>query len=127
MMTPKTQRGWLSRTMRRLVADDADLDAEDLQDDVERTGADVVSTCCDGQQVTVKGRLRSVVLKPKATVPTLEAELFDGSGCVTLVWLGRRQIVGIEPGRVLTARGRLAEHDGRRVLFNPWYELTATT
>jgi hypothetical protein len=58
-------------------------------------------------------------------VPTLEAELFDGSGSVTLVWLGRRRIPGIEPGRTLTARGRFADVEGKRVIYNPRYELGA--
>ena len=73
--------------------------------------------------VTVAGRLKSVVYTPRETVPTLEAELFDGSGSVTLVWLGRRRIPGIEPGRTVTARGRFAAVDGKRVIYNPWYEL----
>ncbi|MEJ7702999.1 MAG: OB-fold nucleic acid binding domain-containing protein [Geodermatophilaceae bacterium] len=74
--------------------------------------------------MTVTGRLKSVVYLPQGSVPTLEAELYDGSGSVVLVWLGRRQITGIEPGRTLTARGRIAENQGRRVIYNPWYELS---
>lgn len=116
-------RGWLARRLRRLVADDADLDAEELRCGVEDAGATSVASCCRGDAVTVTGRLKSVVLKPRGSVPTLEAELFDGSGSVTLIWLGRRQIVGIEPGRALVARGRVAERDGVRMMFNPWYEL----
>ena len=54
---------------------------------------------------------------------TLEGDLDDGTGIVTLVWLGRRHIVGIEPGRALTVTGRIGLHDGRRVLYNPRYEL----
>jgi hypothetical protein len=42
---------------------------------------------------------------------------------VTLVWLGRRHIAGIEPGRQITARGRLAVRDDRKVIYNPYYEL----
>ena len=42
---------------------------------------------------------------------------------VTLVWLGRRHIAGIEPGRHLTARGRVAVRDDRKVIYNPYYEL----
>jgi hypothetical protein len=42
---------------------------------------------------------------------------------VTLVWLGRRQIAGIEPGRPITARGRMAVRDDRKVIYNPYYEL----
>ena len=116
-------RGWLSRLVRRLVAEAEQLDAEDLQGDVGRAGAKPVARCCHGEPVVVTGRLRSVVYTPKETVPTVDAELFDGSGSVHLVWLGRRRITGIEPGRTVVARGRVAEQDGRLVIFNPWYEL----
>jgi hypothetical protein len=73
--------------------------------------------------VTLSGRLRTVVYTPRTNLPTLEAELFDGSGTVMLVWLGRRRIAGIEPGRELTVRGRMATRDDRSVLYNPYYEL----
>ena len=54
-----------------------------------------------------------------------EAELYDGSDLVTLVWLGRRHIPGIQPGRAMTARGRVAVRDNRKVIYNPFYELEA--
>ena len=47
----------------------------------------------------------------------------DGSGSVTLVWLGRRQIPGIDPGRTLKVWGRISCHEGKRLLYNPRYEL----
>ena len=50
---------------------------------------------------------------------------FADADVVTLVWLGRRQILGIEPGRQLTARGRIAMRDDRKVMYNPFYELEA--
>ena len=124
-MTETSARSWLSRTLQKLTADDQTIDAEALQSDVATSGCAPVSACRKGQVVTVTGRLKSVVYTPRETVPTLEAELFDGSGSVTLVWLGRRRIPGIEPGRSLTARGRFAAFDGRRVIYNPWYELSA--
>lgn len=117
------RRGWLGQVVRRLTVDEAALDAEDLLDDVEQRGAKPVATCAQGQPVTVTGRLRSVVYTPRDTVPTVDAELYDGSGSVHLVWLGRSRIAGIEPGRALVARGRVAEQDGLKVIFNPWYEL----
>jgi hypothetical protein len=39
------------------------------------------------------------------------------------VWLGRRNIEGIQAGRRLRVRGRVAQREGRPVLFNPSYEL----
>ena len=121
-MTETRARGWLSRTLERLTADDTAIDAEELRAGAASAGCEPVSACSKGTVVTVTGRLRSVVYTPRETVPTLEAELFDGSGSVTLVWLGRRRIPGIEPGRTVTARGRVAVFDGKRVLYNPWYE-----
>lgn len=123
--TTKAPGNWLSRRLRRLTADPSDLDAEELLSEVGRTaGCEPVRNCHRGKVMTVTGRLRSVVYLPQGSVPTLEAELNDGSGSVVLVWLGRRQITGIEPGRTLTARGRIAEQQGRRIIYNPWYELS---
>ncbi len=125
-MTETSARGWLSRTLQKLTADDQTIDAEARPAAVATSGCEPLSACRKGEVVTVTGRLKSVVYTPRETVPTLEAELFDGSGSVTLVWLGRRRIPGIEPGRSLTARGRFAAFDGRRVIYNPWYELSAS-
>jgi hypothetical protein len=124
-MTETHAPGWLSRTLQRLTADDHTIDAEELRAGAASAGCEPVVSCRKGAVVMVTGRLKSVVYTPRETVPTLEAELFDGSGSVTLVWLGRRRIPGIEPGRTVTARGRIATFDGKRVLYNPWYELGA--
>ncbi|GAB3157845.1 OB-fold nucleic acid binding domain-containing protein [Myceligenerans halotolerans] len=69
------------------------------------------------------GILSSVVLRPREGVPTVEAELYDGSGVLDLVWLGRRSIAGIEPGRRLRVEGMVCDAHGRRTIFNPRYEL----
>jgi hypothetical protein len=122
-----TRRGWLTRVVQRLTEDAEELDAADLREDVQKAGTRPVSACCQGEPVTVSGRLRSVVYTPRDTVPTVDAELFDGSGSVHLVFLGRSRIVGIEPGRALVARGRVSEHDGVKMIFNPWYELRSVT
>ncbi|MBL0885652.1 OB-fold nucleic acid binding domain-containing protein [Myceligenerans indicum] len=74
---------------------------------------------------TVTGILRSVVLRPREGVPTVEAELYDGSGTLDLVWLGRRSITGIEPGRRLRVEGMVCDVHGRRTIYNPRYELRA--
>jgi hypothetical protein len=126
-MPAPTRRGWLTRVVARLTEDEQELDAAGLREDVQKDGARPVAACCQGEPVTVTGRLRSVVYTPRDTVPTVDAELYDGSGSVHLVWLGRSRIPGIEPGRPLVARGRVSEHDGIKVIFNPWYELKSVT
>lgn len=112
--------------LQRLTASEAELEAEELQRESAESGAVPVDRCQRGQQVSVSGRLRTVVYTPRTNLPTLEADLYDGSDVVTLVWLGRRHVAGIEPGRQLTARGRIAVRDDRKVIYNPYYELEAS-
>jgi hypothetical protein len=119
--------GYFSRLVRKLTSDVDELDAEDLSEKSEAGGAQRACDCRSGQEVTVLGRLRTVELCPNTANATLEAELFDGTAGVTLVWLGRRRIPGIEPGRTIKVRGRLADRDGHKVLYNPYYELQTAT
>lgn len=118
-----TDGGLLKRLIRRLTSDVEELDADDLSRDAERSGAKPARDCRCGDEVTVLGRLRCVELSPKDAAATLQAELFDGTDTVTLIWVGRRRIPGIEPGRLIKVRGRVAVKDGRKVVYNPDYEL----
>lgn len=121
--------GYLRRLVRRLNSDVAQSDADDLfrEAEAEKAGAMPACDCHCGDEVTVRGRLRSVELCPKDANATLEAELYDGTEGVTLVWLGRRTIPGIEPGRTIKVTGRMAVRDGHKVLYNPYYELQTTS
>ena len=115
----------LRRFFERLTASEEELQAQELQRDSAKCGAVPAGQCSRGQVVSVSGRLRTVAYTPRTNLPTLEADLYDGSDVVTLVFLGRRSIPGIEPGRQLTARGRIAIRDDRKVIYNPYYELEA--
>lgn len=104
-------------------ANSADQEAQDLRDDVASAGIDSIGECLDRERVRLRGNLRTVTLRPRGGVPALEADLFDGSGSITVVWLGRRRIAGIAPGRALQVEGRIGTHEGRRIMYNPRYEL----
>jgi hypothetical protein len=67
--------------------------------------------------------VRSISVRPKSNVPAFEVELFDGTGALTVIWLGRRRIAGVDPGRRMVVRGRLAQGGEHRVMYNPRYEL----
>ncbi|MDT7539245.1 MAG: hypothetical protein QOI82_2830 [Actinomycetota bacterium] len=118
-------QGRFRRALSRLTADEAELESRELKDEAKSAGATHVAECSVGAPVCVAGSLRAVVLRPRAGVPTLEAELYDGTGTVTLIWLGRRRIRGIDPGRTLVVHGRLTHQDGRPTIYNPAYELRA--
>ncbi|MFD1319864.1 OB-fold nucleic acid binding domain-containing protein [Micromonospora sonneratiae] len=113
----------LRRMLQRLTASEAEIEAQELRRESAEFGGTPAQQCQRGQVVSISGRLRTVVYTPRTNLPTLEADLYDGSDVVTLVWLGRRHIAGIEPGRQLTVRGRVAVRDDRKVIYNPYYEL----
>jgi hypothetical protein len=115
----------LRRLLHRLTSTDEELAAEDLMDSSREAGATPVRQCEVGQRVRVSGKIRALTLRPVGGVPALEAEVYDGSGILTVVWLGRRRIEGVDPGRVLSVEGRVTTQQGRRVMFNPAYELRA--
>lgn len=120
---PSAATGYLRRLTRRLTEDLEELDAEEMAESSHSTGALPVVKCSRGQEVTMFGRLRSVESGSKAAAATVQAEFFDGTDAILLIWIGRRRIPGIETGKTLLVRGRVGERDGRRVIYNPYYEL----
>lgn len=116
----------LNRAGRRILATAEQLDAEALARDVRVAGCTPIAECVTGTPVRISGVLQAVSLRPKRAVAGLEAELFDGTGTVHVMWWGRRSIAGIEPGRRLTVEGRVivGDHD-MPTIINPRYDLGA--
>ena len=112
--------------LRRTIsswANSTDQHARDLRKTYADSGCCSISEAPDRERVRLQGTLRTVTLRARGGVPALEAELFDGSQVLTLIWLGRRRITGIAPGRSVQVEGRIGLQDKNRVMFNPRYEL----
>jgi len=107
----------------RLTAGPETLHAEELQTDIAQASATPIGDCMDHEFVDVSGTLRTVTLRPRGTSLTMEADLWDGTGNITLIWLGRRDIPGIRPGRRVTVHGRIARIKDERTIYNPSYQL----
>ncbi|WP_084265178.1 OB-fold nucleic acid binding domain-containing protein [Actinomadura macra] len=120
---PDRGKGGLRRFLRRMASTKAELEAEELQKTTDDEGATPITDCAARKRHCVAGTLRTVTLRPRGGAPALEAELYDGTDVINLVWLGRRKIAGIDPGRRLRAEGLVSLQDGRKVMFNPRYEL----
>jgi hypothetical protein len=71
----------------------------------------------------VQGRVTSLSTAPRGSAPTLQVEVWDETGGVTLNFLGRRDIAGLEVGMEIRAEGMVGEEDGTLVILNPSYEL----
>jgi hypothetical protein len=115
--------GRIKRAFRRLTADPDELAAEQLQGDSESSGATLVADAPPRQRVKVCGVIRGVTLRPVGGVPALEAEVYDGSGTLSVIWLGRRRIAGIDPGVHILVDGRIGDQHGHLTMFNPAYTL----
>lgn len=124
-MPDASRGGRFTSFVHRLTSSDKVLRDEALLEASSKAGGTPVSDLPDRRQACVCGTVRSVTLRPRAGVPALVAELYDGTGTLTVVWLGRRQIPGIAAGRRMCVHGRVAQRDGSPVLFNPSYELLA--
>jgi hypothetical protein len=77
------------------------------------------------RRARVAGRVRSVRVQPWGGVPTLECTLYDESGGLVVVFLGRRSVAGIVPGRWMVVEGMVGSHHGLLAVLNPDYELLA--
>jgi len=78
------------------------------------------------QRATIEGMVRQVRVAALSGAPSLEVEVWDGSGGITLVFYGRRRIAGLDPGRCVRATGMVGELHGTLAISNPLYELVDT-
>jgi amino acid transporter len=86
-------------------------------------GAAPIESIHDRERVRVAGRVHALRVQPWAGQPTLECTITDGTGRLTLVFLGRRHIAGIEPGARIVVDGMVGTRAGQRVILNPDYQL----
>ncbi|MBW3083901.1 hypothetical protein KEM60_00080 [Austwickia sp. TVS 96-490-7B] len=100
----------------------ADLAAQDLPEH-PHPGATWIGQITRRDRVRVCGRVRSVQVSPIAGHASLMVELVDQTGGIELVFYGRREIIGIEPGVALMAEGAVGRTHGHLSLANPLYTL----
>jgi RecG-like helicase len=130
MTTTATQSGErpmqrLKAALERALSSTGQLTDEELVRQAVDSGATPIGETQARQAVTLRGAIAAVTLSPRRTSRWLEADLNDGTGVLRLIWMGRRGIAGITPGRRLVVHGRIAMEAGRKVIYNPVYELVA--
>lgn len=120
---PGARRRSVREVVRTLIASRSELEAADERQETLLAGCAAVADLVPRRRAQVCGVLRSVRLRPADEVPALEAELFDGSGTLRVVWLGRRSVGGIDCGRRLKVEGLVCFAGGQPTIYNPRYEL----
>ena len=75
------------------------------------------------KRAQVQGRVTAIRTSPSSAAPMLEVEMWDETGGITLQFLGRRSLAGLDVGAQLRAEGMVGEVDGLLTILNPNYEL----
>ena len=122
---PSSPFSGIARRWQRWTASSAEYEAETLAQQAHRLGATAIAEALPGHEYVFAGVLASVTLRPDGGSPGFDAELFDGTGRLRLVWLGRTGIPGIDPGRRMSVTGRVVRAPGAPIatVFNPRYTL----
>jgi hypothetical protein len=115
---------WSRRTERHEAAErqrvDQVLAEEDAVPNVDGTVA--ISSLQVRQRARVAGRVKSVTVKPWGDTASLQVQLTDDHGRLTVAFLGRRQIPGMIPGSKIVVEGTVADLRGQIGMINPSYE-----
>lgn len=83
-----------------------------------------LAACVPGEVVSVMGTIRSVTIRPAGRTPGTDIEIYDGSGKVHVVWMGRRRMPGVVAGRGIVVHGRMTCTTDNPTIYNPRYELS---
>ena len=110
----------LSRRLMGLRSSREDIEALDEAISARRRGTLPVGELRARHRSEVSGVLRAITFRPST-----DGQLFDGTGSVDLVWIGRRSIAGIRPGAHLRAEGMVVAGRTRPTIYNPSYEILA--
>ena len=113
------------KAVQRLATPTEVLDRNALTEFCEMRGFTPLDRIEPRTQVDTGGEVTSVRLVPRAGAPALEVTVGDGRGIATAVFLGRRKISGLVPGRRIAMRGMVAKDGKRLLIYNPEYSFLA--
>ncbi len=118
--------GFLRRFFHRL----AESDEERLAEEIRGWAANVPNTvriadAAARTRVKLAGVVKRITVGPVPGYESLEALLSDGTGEVSVVWMGRRAIPGLTLGTRLVVEGVVGEQRSGLKMVNPRFEFSA--
>ena len=115
--------GALRALLNHAREDREQIDAQHEARCAQRRGTDPIASLAPRHRARVSGVLRAMTYRPASDKPVLTGQLFDGTGSVDLVWLGRRSIAGLGPGVHLLVEGMVVAGRTRPAIYNPTYTI----
>jgi hypothetical protein len=114
------------RFFRRMAESDEQRYAEEIAAWSGKVpGSTPIRDATPRSKVKLAGVVRRITVRPIEGSESLEALVYDGTGEVRVVWMGRRSIKGLNLGTRLVVEGLLAEHHSERRMVNPILEFAA--
>lgn len=113
----------LRKFVDRLTKPTEQIDREHLEEWCTISGLPALDAVEERKPVRVVGEVRSIRIVPRAGADALEATITDGHGSLTAVFLGRRKILGVSPGRRVFLEGVVTKDGSTQLMYNPIYQL----
>lgn len=82
-----------------------------------------IATATWRRRAHVRGKVTAIRTAPSGSNPRVDIEVWDETGGITLQFLGRREVIGLEVGSTLCAEGMVGEDSGALTILNPSYEI----
>ena len=105
----------------------SESDEQRLADEVQRWAETVPGTvrirdATARGPVKLAGVVRRITIRPVEGFEALEAVLWDGTGEISALWMGRRSIPGLTLGAQIVIEGILGREHQRPRVVNPTFE-----
>jgi hypothetical protein len=113
-----------TRVLRELTKSDEEHLAHELREWAASTPGTVpIAEAPLRKRVRLAGEVRKVTFRSAEPFDEFEVLLYDGSGEIRVVFLGRRSIPGVDVGSRLVVEGVVGDVDGERRMLDPEFEL----
>ena len=111
------------RFFRRMAETDEQRYAEEIEEWCRAIPGSVrIADAPLRERAKLAGVVRRITVRPLEGNESVEALLYDGTGELTVVWMGRRSIPGLRLGTRIVVEGLPAEQRGERRVVNPSFE-----
>ena len=119
----------VGEAVRRFFRRLAESDEERLGTEIRAWASEVpasvpIAEAPSRTRVKLAGVVRRITVHPEHGLEALEALLYDGTGEVSVMWMGRRSIRGLSLGTRVVVEGVIAEERQRRRMVNPSFEFS---
>ncbi|MBI3648975.1 MAG: OB-fold nucleic acid binding domain-containing protein [Actinobacteria bacterium] len=115
----------LRRFLARLFESDEARLADEVRDWARKIpGCVLIADAQLRDRVKLAGVVNRITVLPMEGNESLEALVSDGTGEVTVVFMGRRSIPGLTLGTRVVVEGMLGEQRGNRRIVNPRFEFS---